>query len=55
MPDQTLVCVDCQNEFTFSERDQAFYAQKQFTAPKRCKACRDIKKQSRERQDQQRG
>lgn len=55
MPDKKLTCIDCQTEFLFSERDQAFFAQKQFTDPKRCKPCRDIKKQSKARQDQQRG
>lgn len=55
MPDRTLQCVDCKADFTHSERDQEFFLQKGFTDPKRCKPCRDVKKQSRERQDQQRG
>ena len=43
--DETLVCVDCGNEFTFSAGEQAFYAEKGYTnKPKRCKACRDAKK-----------
>jgi hypothetical protein len=54
MPDKTLKCVDCGADFVFTERDQAFFAQKGFTEPKRCRPCRDVKKQSKMRQDQQR-
>lgn len=43
--DETIVCSDCGNEFIFTARDQAFYAEKGFTnKPKRCKACRDKRK-----------
>ena len=43
--DETLVCVECGNEFTFTAGEQAFYAEKGYTnKPKRCKACRDAKK-----------
>ena len=43
--DKTIKCVDCGTEFTFTARDQAFYAEKGFNnEPKRCKACRDQKK-----------
>ena len=43
--DKTIKCVDCGTEFTFTARDQAFYAEKGFNnEPKRCKACRDAKK-----------
>lgn len=43
--DKTIKCVDCGNEFIFTARDQAFYAEKGFNnEPKRCKACRDQKK-----------
>lgn len=48
MPDQNLICVDCKGSFIHAERDQAFYAQKGFTTPKRCRPCRDAKKASRE-------
>jgi len=41
MPDKTLRCVDCGNEFSFSEKDQEFYSQRGFSRPKRCKDCRD--------------
>ncbi len=43
--DKVIKCVDCGTEFTFTARDQAFYAEKGFTnEPKRCKECRDKKK-----------
>ncbi len=43
--DKTLTCGDCGNEFTFTAGEQAFYNEKGFTnEPKRCKACRDAKK-----------
>lgn len=55
MPDQTLQCVDCGSDFVYTDRDQQFYEKQGYTPPKRCKPCRDIKKQNRARQDQQRG
>ena len=42
--DQTLVCVDCGAQFTFSARDQAFYQERGYQAPRRCKTCRDKRK-----------
>jgi len=57
MPDKTIQCVDCSEEFAFTEREQAFYATKldaktgmPWSAPKRCKPCRDAKKQARRSQ-----
>lgn len=45
--DKTITCVDCGAEFVFTVRDQEFYAEKGFTnEPKRCKACREAKKNS---------
>lgn len=37
--DKEIPCVDCpgQKTFTWSARDQEFFAKKQFSAPKRCK------------------
>jgi len=46
VPDQEIVCVDCQQPFNFSERDQEFFESKGFSPPKRCKACRANKAQS---------
>jgi hypothetical protein len=42
--DRWIRCVDCNDEFLFTERDQAFYAEKGFSEPKRCKPCREAKK-----------
>jgi CxxC-x17-CxxC domain-containing protein len=44
LPDQTLSCVDCGVEFTFTGRDQAFYKERGFQPPRRCKTCRDKRK-----------
>jgi len=49
MPDKTLVCRDCGYDFTFSEGEQSFYAEKGFTNdPVRCPTCRKAKKAQRE-------
>lgn len=43
--DKTLVCKECGQEFTFTAKDQEFFAEKGFTnEPQRCKACRDARK-----------
>ncbi|NLW88971.1 MAG: cytochrome C551 [Clostridiaceae bacterium] len=48
MPDKTLSCKDCGAEFTFTEGEQAFYAEKGFTnEPVRCPDCRRARKQQR--------
>jgi predicted RNA-binding Zn-ribbon protein involved in translation (DUF1610 family) len=50
MADKTLVCVDCGNEFVFTEGEQNFYREKGFeNEPKRCPECRKQKKQQRNR------
>lgn len=48
MSNQYITCVDCQMEFEHSERDQEFYAEHEYSLPKRCKACRIKKKARRE-------
>lgn len=46
--DKTLVCSDCGAEFTFTAGEQEFYASRGFTnEPRRCKACRESRKQQR--------
>lgn len=50
MPDQTMSCVDCGNEYTFTEKEQEYFKLKGLTTPKRCKPCRDIRRQQKERQ-----
>ena len=41
---QTLKCVDCKNDFIFTDGEQEFYASKSFKPPRRCKECRQLKK-----------
>lgn len=47
MADKTLTCSDCNTEFAFTEREQAFYAEKGFTEPRRCNSCRASRKAAR--------
>jgi CxxC-x17-CxxC domain-containing protein len=43
--DQIIACSDCGTEFTFTAKEQEFFAQKGFTSiPKRCKPCRNARK-----------
>ena len=37
--DKVLVCQDCGKEFVWTAGAQAFFAEKHFQAPKRCKEC----------------
>jgi hypothetical protein len=41
-----LTCVDCGQDFEWSAKDQAFFAERDFQPPKRCKECRQTRKQS---------
>jgi CxxC-x17-CxxC domain-containing protein len=45
--DKTLVCADCNQEFAFSATEQQFFADRQFSEPRRCPACRAIRKAAR--------
>jgi Probable zinc-ribbon domain len=46
--DQTLTCADCGENFTWTAGEQAFFREKGFTnPPKRCKECRQAKKEQR--------
>jgi hypothetical protein len=48
MADKNLICKDCNQEFVFTEGEQAFYKEKGFdNEPQRCPACRRAKKQQR--------
>ena len=42
--DQQLLCSDCGQSFTFTSEDQDFFRDRGYSAPKRCKACRQAKK-----------
>ncbi len=46
--DVQIECCDCKQFFLFAAGEQEFYASKQLTPPKRCKACRAAKKARRE-------
>lgn len=45
MPDETIRCGDCHRDFTYSVKEQQFYQEKGFSAPRRCKECRQAKKE----------
>jgi CxxC-x17-CxxC domain-containing protein len=42
--DKALTCVDCRQEFVFTTSEQQFYADRQFSEPRRCASCRAIRK-----------
>lgn len=44
--DQTLFCVDCESNFTFTAEEQQFFYSKGLSTPKRCKPCRKARKES---------
>lgn len=46
--DKTLICKDCGKDFIFTEREQEFYASKNFGEPVRCFDCRKAKKARKE-------
>lgn len=46
--DKELICADCNQPFTFTGGEQRFFAERQFSTPKRCKSCRDKKKEQRD-------
>lgn len=52
MPPTKLTCVDCGLEFLYDEREAAFFKEKGWDAPKRCRDCRRAKKQEREARGQ---
>jgi hypothetical protein len=42
--DKVLTCLDCGQDFTFSSSEQFFYWSKGLTEPKRCKSCRQFRR-----------
>lgn len=44
----SITCISCGAEFTFSATEQAYYQQKKFAEPKRCPACRKARRIARE-------
>lgn len=45
MADLLLTCIQCNEQFNFTEGEQQFYQSKGFQQPKRCLNCRRLKKQ----------
>jgi CxxC-x17-CxxC domain-containing protein len=45
--DKALTCVDCSQEFAFTASEQQFYADRQFSEPRRCPTCRAARKAAR--------
>jgi CxxC-x17-CxxC domain-containing protein len=45
--DKVLRCADCNQDFVFSASEQEFYASRDFSEPRRCAACRALRKASR--------
>jgi hypothetical protein len=45
--EQRLTCADCGRDFAFSAEEQRFFREKGFDPPKRCKECRQAKKEQR--------
>lgn len=45
--DKTLTCSDCNQQFTFTASEQDFFAERGFTEPRRCSACRAARKATR--------
>ena len=39
-----IKCKDCGEEFIFTENEQRFYEEKGFNSPKRCRFCRQQRK-----------
>lgn len=44
MPDLEITCSECSAPFTFTEREQEYYRERNLTHPKRCKPCRDARR-----------
>jgi CxxC-x17-CxxC domain-containing protein len=42
--DQQITCSDCGQDFTFTAADQTFFQERGYSTPKRCKPCRQAKK-----------
>jgi len=46
MPDLEITCSECSTPFMFTEREQEYYRERNLTHPKRCKPCRDARRQN---------
>ena len=45
--DKALTCADCSAEFVFTASEQEFYAEREFSEPRRCPSCRAARKLAR--------
>ncbi len=45
--DQVITCADCGQEFVFTASEATFYADRGFSVPRRCPACRAARKSAR--------
>ena len=50
VPDRELKCVDCGETFMFDSKEQEYFKKKGYEDPKRCKDCRKINREKRERE-----
>lgn len=48
--DRTIMCIDCDQEFVWSTGEQAFYAERDLSQPKRCPDCRDANRDRKNRE-----
>ena len=46
MPDLDITCAECGSTFPFTEREQDYYRERGLSHPKRCKPCRDARRQN---------
>jgi len=46
MPDVEIICSECNETFPFTEREQEYYNERNLSQPKRCKPCRDARRQN---------
>lgn len=52
MQDTTLTCGACSGSFVFTASEQAYYAERGFQFPKRCRSCRQARRRGRRRSQQ---
>lgn len=45
MQDKKINCIGCRSDFVFAVKEQTFFKRKGFQDPKRCKECRNKKKE----------
>jgi NAD-dependent SIR2 family protein deacetylase len=53
LTDKALTCVDCGNQFAFNAGEQRFYLSKGLSTPKRCPDCRQKRKNTLVREEQE--